>query len=133
MYLTKETKAEIFKQHGGSEKNTGSAEGQIALFTFRINHLTEHLRANRKDYNTERSLVRLVGKRRSLLDYLKQNVGNKRGKSRRRAEKSPTSVWKSPRKNGKCRRVCLLIEESSRNEVISLPQRAQSEEEGNGG
>ena len=71
MYLTKETKAEIFKQHGGSEKNTGSAEGQIALFTHRINHLTEHLRANRKDYNTQRALVRLVGKRRSLLDYLK--------------------------------------------------------------
>jgi len=45
---------------------------QIALFTFRINHLTEHLRTNRKDYNTERSLVRLVGKRRSLLDYLKE-------------------------------------------------------------
>ena len=72
MYLTKETKAEIFKKHGGSETNTGAAEGQIALFTFRINHLTEHLRANRKDYNTERSLVRLVGKRRSLLDYLKE-------------------------------------------------------------
>ena len=83
MYLTKETIAEIFKQHGGSEKNTGSAEGQIALFTFRINHLTEHLRANRKDYNTERSLVRLVGKRRSLLDYLKEKdiilLSNKRG------------------------------------------------------
>ncbi|MGB3992451.1 MAG: 30S ribosomal protein S15, partial [Flavobacteriaceae bacterium] len=44
--------------------------GQIALFTHRINHLTEHLKKNRKDYNTERSLVRLVGKRRSLLDYL---------------------------------------------------------------
>ena len=72
MYLTKETKAEIFKKHGGSEANTGPTEGQIALFTFRINHLTEHLRANRKDYNTERSLVRLVGKRRSLLDYLKE-------------------------------------------------------------
>ena len=72
MYLTKETKAEIFKKHGGSETNAGSTEGQIALFTFRINHLTEHLRANRKDYNTERSLVRLVGKRRSLLDYLKE-------------------------------------------------------------
>ena len=72
MYLTKETKAEIFKKHGGSETHTGSTEGQIALFTFRINHLTEHLRANRKDYNTERSLVRLVGKRRSLLDYLKE-------------------------------------------------------------
>ena len=71
MYLTKEVKAEIFKKHGGSETNTWSAEGQIALFTHRINHLTEHLRANRKDYNTQRALVRLVGKRRSLLDYLK--------------------------------------------------------------
>lgn len=71
MYLTKEVKAEIFKKHGGSATNTGSAEGQIALFTHRINHLTEHLRSNRKDYNTERSLVKLVGKRRSLLDYLK--------------------------------------------------------------
>ncbi len=71
MYLTKEVKAEIFKQHGGEAKNTGSTEGQIALFTHRINHLTGHLKANHKDYNTERSLVRLVGKRRSLLDYLK--------------------------------------------------------------
>ncbi|MEH6681852.1 MAG: 30S ribosomal protein S15 [Sediminicola sp.] len=70
MYLTQEAKAEIFKKHGASEKNTGSAEGQIALFTFRINHLTEHLKRNRKDFNTERSLVKLVGKRRSLLDYL---------------------------------------------------------------
>ena len=71
MYLTKEKKQEIFKKHGKSESNTGSTEGQIALFTFRINHLTEHLKINRKDFNTERSLVRLVGKRRSLLDYLK--------------------------------------------------------------
>jgi len=71
MYLTKETKAEIFKKHGGAESNTGSAEGQIALFTHRINHLTEHLKRNRKDFNTERSLVKMVGKRRSLLDYLK--------------------------------------------------------------
>lgn len=72
MYLTKEVKAEIFKKHGGSEGNTGSTEGQIALFTHRINHLTGHLKNNQKDYNTERSLVRLVGKRRSLLDYLKK-------------------------------------------------------------
>ena len=72
MYLTKETKAEIFAKHGGESKNTGSAEGQIALFTYRINHLTEHLKKNRKDFNTERSLVKLVGKRRSLLDYLKK-------------------------------------------------------------
>lgn len=70
MYLTAEKKNEIFSKFGGSEKNTGSTEGQIALFTFRINHLTEHLKKNRHDYNTERSLVMLVGKRRSLLDYL---------------------------------------------------------------
>ena len=71
MYLTKEIKEEIFTKHGKGAKDTGSAEGQIALFTHRINHLTEHLKQNRKDFNTERSLVKLVGKRRSLLDYLK--------------------------------------------------------------
>ncbi|MFH4964909.1 30S ribosomal protein S15 [Gaetbulibacter sp. M235] len=70
MYLTKEVKEEIFAKHGKSSNDTGTAEGQIALFTHRINHLTEHLKNNRKDYNTERSLVKLVGKRRSLLDYL---------------------------------------------------------------
>ena len=60
-------KKEIFKEHGKSESDTGSAEGQIALFTKRINHLTEHLKKNRKDFNTERSLVMMVGKRKSLL------------------------------------------------------------------
>jgi len=70
MYLTKEKKAEIFEKHGKAATNTGSAEGQIALFTFRINHLTGHLKRNHKDFNTERSLVKLVAKRRSLLDYL---------------------------------------------------------------
>jgi len=70
MYLAAEKKAEIFKKHGKSAKDTGSSEGQIALFTYRINHLTGHLKKNRKDFNTERSLVKLVGKRRSLLDYL---------------------------------------------------------------
>jgi len=70
MYLTKEKKEEIFEKYGNGKKNTGSAEGQIALFTHRINHLTEHLKKNRKDFNTERSLVKLVGKRRALLDYL---------------------------------------------------------------
>ena len=59
MYLTKKSKETLFKKHGKSEKDTGSAEGQIALFTLRINHLTEHLKNNRKDYNTERSLVKL--------------------------------------------------------------------------
>ncbi len=73
MYLTKEKKAEIFAKHGKSATDTGSTEGQIALFTHRINHLTEHLKSNRKDFNTERSLVKLVGKRRNLLDYLIKN------------------------------------------------------------
>lgn len=72
MYLSKETKESIFEKHGGSAKNTGSAEGQIALFTYRINHLTEHLKNNRKDFVTQRSLQLLVGKRRSLLDHLKK-------------------------------------------------------------
>ncbi len=71
MYLTAEKKQEIFKKYGKSETNTGSTEGQIALFTYRINHLTEHLKINKKDHSTQRALLRLVGKRRSLLDYLK--------------------------------------------------------------
>ena len=77
MYLTKENKKEIFKEHGKSESDTGSAEGQIALFTKRINHLTEHLKSNRKDFNTERSLVMMVGKRKSLLSYLKKKDINR--------------------------------------------------------
>ena len=72
MYLDSKKKEEIFKKHGKSEKDTGSPEGQIAMFSFRIAHLTEHLKKNRKDYNTQRSLQLLVGKRRSLLDYLKK-------------------------------------------------------------
>ncbi len=73
MYLTTEIKKDIFKKHGKSEKNTGASESQIALFTYRINHLTGHLGKNKKDFNTERSLVNLVGKRKSLLDYVKSN------------------------------------------------------------
>tara|TARA_B100000508_G_scaffold141093_1_gene146638 strand:- start:162233 stop:162502 length:270 start_codon:yes stop_codon:yes gene_type:complete len=72
MYLSAEKKKEIFKKHGKSENDTGSAEGQIALFTYRIGHLTNHLKENRKDYGTQRALQLLVGKRRSLLDYLKK-------------------------------------------------------------
>ena len=71
MYLTSEKKAELFAKYGNDAKNTGSAESQIALFTFRINHLTEHLKENRKDFGTERALTALVGKRRRMLDYLK--------------------------------------------------------------
>ena len=77
MYLTKEVKAELFAKHGKSAQDTGSAEGQIALFTFRINHLSQHLKSNHKDYATERSLVKLVGKRKRLLDYLKKKDINK--------------------------------------------------------
>jgi small subunit ribosomal protein S15 len=73
MYINTEVKKEIFAKHGGSETNTGSTEAQIALFTFRIAHLTEHLKKNRKDFVTQRSLQLLVGKRRSFLDYLKRN------------------------------------------------------------
>tara|TARA_B100001939_G_C16597278_1_gene469460 strand:- start:184 stop:453 length:270 start_codon:yes stop_codon:yes gene_type:complete len=71
MYLTNSIKEGIFKENGTSIKDTGSTEGQIALFTFRINHLSKHLKKNPKDFNTERSLVKMVGKRKNLLDYLK--------------------------------------------------------------
>lgn len=71
MQVTKERKAEIFKKFGESETNTGSTEGQIAMFTERINHLTSHMKEHRKDHNTRRALLRIVGKRRKLLTYLK--------------------------------------------------------------
>jgi len=73
MYLTSEIKKDIFKNHGKSEKDTGSSEGQIALFSHRIDHLTAHLQTNKKDFGTQKALINLVGKRRSLLDYLKNN------------------------------------------------------------
>ena len=72
MYLTKEKKQELFENHGWLKvkNDTGSAESQIALFTFRINHLTQHLKLNKKDYSSQQGLLKLVGKRRRLLDYL---------------------------------------------------------------
>ena len=70
VYLTKEKTQENFKQHGGSETNTGSTEGQVALFTFRIKKLSEHLQANKKDHSCRRTLLTLVGKRKRLLTYL---------------------------------------------------------------
>ena len=72
MYLTKEKKEEIFAQYGKSVKDTGSTEGQIALFTYRIQHLTELMKEHKKDQVSERALVGLVGKRRKMLDYLKE-------------------------------------------------------------
>ena len=72
MYLTKEKKQELFANHGAgkSAQDTGSAEAQIALFTYRINHLTEHLKIHKKDNGSRLGLLKLVGKRRRLLDYL---------------------------------------------------------------
>jgi small subunit ribosomal protein S15 len=72
MYLTSDVKKEIIKKAAGTEKNTGLSESQIALFTYRINHLTEHLKNNKKDFVTQRALINLVGKRRALLDYIKR-------------------------------------------------------------
>ncbi len=71
MYLTAEKKKNLFKKYGKSDTDTGSPESQIALFTQRIEHLTGHLKKNDKDFSTQRALLKLVGKRRRLLDYLK--------------------------------------------------------------
>jgi small subunit ribosomal protein S15 len=72
MQLTTEKKQEIFTLYGKTKENTGSAESQVALFTHRINHLTEHLKENKKDFSTQRALLKLVGSRRRQLDYLKE-------------------------------------------------------------
>ena len=72
MYLTKEKKEEIFAEYGKNAQDSGSAEAQIALFTYRIQHLTELMKKNKKDQVSERALVGLVGKRRRMLDYLKE-------------------------------------------------------------
>ena len=72
MYLDAAKKQEIFGKYGKSNTDTGSAEAQVALFSYRISHLTEHMKLNRKDYSTERALTTLVGKRRALLNYLKE-------------------------------------------------------------
>ncbi|HPG74129.1 MAG TPA: 30S ribosomal protein S15 [Bacteroidales bacterium] len=72
-YLDAEKKQEIFSKYGKSNNDTGSPESQIALFSHRINHLTEHLKSNKKDFSTQRALIGLVGKRRRLLDYLHDN------------------------------------------------------------
>ena len=77
MYLTKEKKQELFETHGHNKSNndTGSPESQIALFTYRIAHLTEHLKQNKKDHSSRLGLLKLVGKRKSLLEYLhKQDI-----------------------------------------------------------
>jgi small subunit ribosomal protein S15 len=70
VYLTKEKTQEIFKEYGGSDANTGSARGQIALFTYRIQGLSDHLRINKKDHSCRRTLLSLVGKRKRLLKFI---------------------------------------------------------------
>ena len=70
MYLDSAKKVEIFEKNGQSATDTGSVESQVALFTYRIAHLTEHLKENKKDFVTARSLTKLVGRRRKLLKYL---------------------------------------------------------------
>ena len=77
MYLDSAKKQEIFGKYRQSNSDTGSAESQVALFSYRIAHLTEHMKANRKDHNTERALVKLVGKRRAILNYLKDRDINR--------------------------------------------------------
>ena len=72
MRLTKDIKKNLIKKHGKTETDTGSPETQIALFTEKINYLTEHLQSTPKDVATQRSLINLVGKRRSLLTYLQR-------------------------------------------------------------
>jgi len=69
-YLTKEKKEEIFTEFGGGAKNSGSIEGQVALFTYRIASLSDHLNINKKDHSSRKALLTLVGKRRRLLTYL---------------------------------------------------------------
>ena len=72
MYINQEKKKEIFEQYGKSATDSGATESQVALFTFRINHLNEHLKNNKKDYGTQRALLKLVGKRKRFLTYLKE-------------------------------------------------------------
>lgn len=73
MHLTAEAKKSTFKKYGNTEKNTGSPEAQVALLTSRINHMTGHLEKNKKDVSTQKALTDLVAKRKTALDYLKNN------------------------------------------------------------
>jgi small subunit ribosomal protein S15 len=73
MYLDAEKKKEIFEKYGKSNNDTGSVESQVALFSYRIDHLNEHLKINMKDHHTRLSLLKMVGKRKKLLKYLQEN------------------------------------------------------------
>ncbi len=69
-HLTLERKQNLFAEFGGSEKNTGSVEGQVAHLTERINHISTHLKTNKKDFSSQRGLMIMVGQRKRLLGYL---------------------------------------------------------------
>ncbi len=73
MSITKEKKTELIEKYGGSPENAGATEAQIAILTARINHLTDHMRDNKKDHASRLGLLKLVGKRRRLLNYLMKN------------------------------------------------------------
>jgi small subunit ribosomal protein S15 len=73
MPITTEKRASIFAEYGGAATNTGSIEGQIALLTERINHISQHLSTNKKDFSTQRGLMHLVGQRKRLLTYLSKH------------------------------------------------------------
>jgi len=79
MYLNAEIKQELFSKHSFSKtkKDTGSPESQISLFTHRINHLTKHLKGMKKDYSTQQGLLKLVGQRKKLLNYLQKTDINR--------------------------------------------------------
>jgi len=72
-YLTKEKKLSIFSTFGAKATNTGSIEGQIAMLTERINHISNHLKGNKKDFSSQRGLMQMVGRRKRLLTYLSKH------------------------------------------------------------
>ena len=72
-YLTTEKKANIFTEYGSTAANTGSIEAQVAMLTERINHISDHLKENKKDFSTQRGLMQMVGKRKRLLTYLSKH------------------------------------------------------------
>ncbi len=73
MVMTKEQKLEIIKEYGTKEGDTGSPEVQVALLTFRINHLNSHLKTHKKDHHSRRGLLKMVGQRRRLLNFIMKN------------------------------------------------------------
>lgn len=80
MQVSKERKAELFAEYGNSATNTGSIEGQVAILTERINHISEHLKINKKDHSSRLSLIKMVGRRKKFLRYLaKKDIENYRG------------------------------------------------------